>query len=157
MERNFYATRLFPCWVMASQQPFKDDVGGAALLDAMNNAVARAHFKEVRPFTFTFTLTFNFTFTLLICLLTVYTVFLVSNVFFLYSFPGFRALTLPRKKKTNLVFALSLLPLLLLSMPLLLIPTIVFFFPPHHGCSRQYKKASQKKVRYVGIHSQITR
>ena len=48
MERNFYATRLFPCWVMASQQPFKDDVGGAALLDAMNNAVARAHFKEVR-------------------------------------------------------------------------------------------------------------
>lgn len=47
MERNFYATRLFPCWVMASQQPFKDDVGGAALLDAMNNAVARAHLKEV--------------------------------------------------------------------------------------------------------------
>ncbi|CAN0537889.1 unnamed protein product, partial [Ectocarpus sp. 8 AP-2014] len=25
---------------------FKDDVGGAALLDAMNTAVARAHFKE---------------------------------------------------------------------------------------------------------------
>ena len=50
MERNFYATRLFPCWVMASQQPFKDDVGGAALLDAMNNAVARAHFKEVRRY-----------------------------------------------------------------------------------------------------------
>ncbi|CAN0333739.1 unnamed protein product, partial [Laminaria digitata] len=48
MERNFYATRLFPCWVMASQQPFKDDVGGAALLDAMNNAVARAHLKEER-------------------------------------------------------------------------------------------------------------
>lgn len=48
MERNFYAKRLFPCWVMASQEPFKDDVGGAALLDAMNAAVARAHFKEVR-------------------------------------------------------------------------------------------------------------
>lgn len=47
MERNFYAKRLFPCWVMASQEPFKDDVGGAALLDAMNAAVARAHFKEV--------------------------------------------------------------------------------------------------------------
>ncbi|CAN0273071.1 unnamed protein product [Ectocarpus sp. 12 AP-2014] len=46
MERNFYAKRLFPCWVMASQEPFKDDVGGAALLDAMNTAVARAHFKE---------------------------------------------------------------------------------------------------------------
>lgn len=48
MERNFYAKRLFPCWVMASQEPFKDDVGGVALLDAMNTAVARAHFKEVR-------------------------------------------------------------------------------------------------------------
>ena len=47
MERNFYAKRLFPCWLMASQEPFKDDVGGAALLDAMNTAVARAHFKEV--------------------------------------------------------------------------------------------------------------
>lgn len=47
MERNFYAKRLFPCWIMASQEPFKDDVGGAALLDAMNAAVARAHFKEV--------------------------------------------------------------------------------------------------------------
>ena len=47
MERNFYAKRLFPCWVMASQEPFKEDVGGAALLDAMNTAVARAHFKEV--------------------------------------------------------------------------------------------------------------
>lgn len=46
MERNFYAKRLFPCWVMASQEQFKDDVGGAALLDAMNAAVARAHFKE---------------------------------------------------------------------------------------------------------------
>ncbi|CAB1098782.1 unnamed protein product [Ectocarpus sp. CCAP 1310/34] len=50
MERNFYAKRLFPCWVMASQEPFKDDVGGAALLDAMNTAVARAHFKEVEVF-----------------------------------------------------------------------------------------------------------
>lgn len=47
MERNFYGKRLFPCWVMASQESFKDDVGGAALLDAMNTAVARAHFKEV--------------------------------------------------------------------------------------------------------------
>lgn len=47
MERNFYAKRLFPCWVMASQEPFEDDVGGAALLGAMNTAVARAHFKEV--------------------------------------------------------------------------------------------------------------
>ncbi|CAM9176283.1 unnamed protein product [Pylaiella littoralis] len=48
MERNFYAKRLFPCWVMVSQEPFKDDVGGAALLDAINAAVARAHFKEDR-------------------------------------------------------------------------------------------------------------
>lgn len=47
MERDFYSKRLVPCWVMASQVPFKDDVGGAALLDAMNAAVARAHFQEV--------------------------------------------------------------------------------------------------------------
>lgn len=48
MERNFYAKRLFPCWVMASQEPFKDDVGGGSLLDAMNTAVARTQFIEVR-------------------------------------------------------------------------------------------------------------
>lgn len=48
MERNFYVKRLFPCWVIASQEPFSDDVGGAALLRAMNTAVARAHLKEVR-------------------------------------------------------------------------------------------------------------
>lgn len=48
MERSFYAKRLFPCWVMASQEPFKDDVGGGSLLDAMNTAVARTQFIEVR-------------------------------------------------------------------------------------------------------------
>ena len=33
---------------MASQEPFKDDVGKASLIDAMDTAVARAHLKEVR-------------------------------------------------------------------------------------------------------------
>lgn len=32
---------------MVSQDPFGDDVGGAALLDAINIAVARTHLKEV--------------------------------------------------------------------------------------------------------------
>lgn len=32
---------------MASQEAFREEVGGAALLDAMNLAVARAHLKQV--------------------------------------------------------------------------------------------------------------
>lgn len=35
---------------MASQVPLNDDVGGVALLEAMNTAVARAHLKQAGPF-----------------------------------------------------------------------------------------------------------
>lgn len=47
MERDVYTKRLFPCWIMAAQEPFNSDVGKAALLNAMNVAVARAYFQEV--------------------------------------------------------------------------------------------------------------
>lgn len=48
LERDFYAKRLFPCLVMAAQEQFNDQVGGGALLDAMNMSVARTHLREAR-------------------------------------------------------------------------------------------------------------
>ncbi|CAM9777928.1 unnamed protein product, partial [Discosporangium mesarthrocarpum] len=46
LERDLFSKRLFPSWILASQKPFPDDVGGAALVQAINSAVARAHLRE---------------------------------------------------------------------------------------------------------------
>ncbi|CAM9366350.1 unnamed protein product, partial [Chrysoparadoxa australica] len=48
LEPEFYAKRLFPCWVMVSQVPFSEDVGGNALRECFDRCTARMKFHEVK-------------------------------------------------------------------------------------------------------------
>ena len=41
MARDKYSSRLVPCWIMASQKPYSDEVGGSSLINALGQSVAR--------------------------------------------------------------------------------------------------------------------
>ena len=43
MARDKYSSRLVPAWIMASQKPYSDDVGGNELINALGQSVARMH------------------------------------------------------------------------------------------------------------------